>query len=1071
MTKSMKKDFGREIKNSLSRFVSILLIVSLGVAFYAGIRSSMPAMRNTADAVYDAENLMDIRIVSTLGLTEKDLAVIQNISGVEEAEGSYSTDFICLANSNEVVTKIISLSQSINDVNIIEGRFPEKYNECIVSKEFLDATGYVLEDYMTLATGTDDKVTDTLAAETFQIVGVCSSSYFLNGNMGTSGIGDGIVDGYAIIPQEAFVTDCYTTIYVTVKDAMELDCYGDEYSEKINAVIDSIKKIADKRCDIRFSEVRAKSSEMLEDARNDYEEAKVKVDTELAAAYQEILDNQLIIAESKTKLEEQKKILENAATEIPIRKQQIKDAEAKIVSGEAELAAAEKQIADGEAEIQRMSEKLKEQETEVQKAEEQLKALEEDPNTSPETLNDAKNALLLVKGIRNTLEKQINSQKTQIEKGKKEIEKNKAELEKAKIEVENGKKTIADVEKVLANSSAITDAEQKLKDAEIELQRGTEQYEISKQDAIDELADAEAELSKAENDINNMSVPVWYVLDRNSVESYMSFANDAESIGAIGTVFPIIFFVVAALVSLTTMTRMVEEQRTQIGTFKALGYSKSSIIGKYIMYALSATLIGSVLGVFVGEFTLPAIIVNAYKMVYYNLGTPIVNFNLVHGLTAVFAATVCTSAAAVAACYKELRSVPAELMRPESPKTGKRIFLENIDAIWERFNFGQKAAMRNLFRYKKRFFMTLFGVGGCMALLLVGFGIRDSVSAMATNQFEKVFTYDGVVSVDSTLTRAQRRALLADVDDISDIDSVLQANRTMIYSTNMEDTEFENEKNAYLVIPRNTDDFKQYVSLNEHGVVNSELNLIDAGVIITEKYADLLGLKVGDGMLIRFSESDSSPKEVKITGITENYIFNYVYMTPALYNTIYNEAPDLNALYFKTQTAVDTENLSEQLLNINGVNSVTMNSDELEKLDSYVSRLYFVVIILIVAAGLLAFVVLYNLNNINITERRRELATLKLLGFYDKETAMYVFRENIILTVLGTVLGIFLGIVLHKFVMRTVETDMYMFGKEITLLSIVLSTVLTVAFSVTVNFVMYFKLKKIDMVESLKSVE
>ena len=1043
MTKSLRKDFGREIKKNLGRFISILLIAALGVSFYSGIRSAMPAMHKTVDATYDAENFMDIRVVSSLGLTKGDLNKIKGVFGVSEAEGSISKDFICLANSNEIVTKIISMPKTINDVNVNEGRFPTIYNECVVSREFLEASGLSVGDTVTFTSGSDEDIFDTLAADTYTIVGVCSTSYFLNGDMGTSSIGDGIVDGYIIIPEEAFVIDYYTSVHVVVEGAKELNCYGDEYEEKVQQVIDSIKDISEKRCAIRFSEVRSKSADMLQKAVNDFEKAKLKAETELADAYQQLLDNEAMLEDAKAKLEDQKQVLANAETELPLRKQQIADAE--------------KEIAEAEKELARMEAAYEEQKDKVQAAKDAYERMLQDPNVTDAEIEEARNALLLVTGIYETLEKQLRAKRQEIENGKKEIE--------------EGKRTIAEVEKILADKSAITDAEKNITDAEIELQRGKEQYEIAKQDAIDELADAKEKLSKAEADINNMEMPVWYVLDRTSVESNMSYTTDAESIGAIGTVFPIIFFIVAALVALTTMTRMVEEQRTQIGTLKALGYSKLSIASKYILYALLATLIGGVAGVAIGESTIPAIIVAAYKMVYYNLGASVVEFNAGYGITAILAAIICTVGAAYLACNKTLRGGAAELMRPEAPKAGKRIFLEKIDGIWERLDFGQKAAMRNLFRYKKRFFMTLFGVGGCMALLLVGFGIRDSVSAMATNQYGDIFRFDGVVSVDTTLTRAQRRAMLSDISDLPDIESGLQANRTMVYATNSNDAKFENEKNAYLVVPRNIDDIKNFIALKERTGVLTDLSLSDDGVIITEKYANMLGVGVGDSIYVRKGESDAFPKEVKITGISENYIFNYIYMTPNLYQTIYNESAEVNTIYIKTTDSVNVEDFSEQILKIDGVNTITMNETELNDLKQVINRLYFVIIIMILAAGALAFIVLYNLNNINITERRRELATLKLLGFYDMETAAYVFRENVVLTVLGTALGIFLGVVLHKFVMLTVETDVYMFGRELEWYSILIGAVLTILFSMVVNFVMYFKLKKIDMIESLKSVE
>ena len=1025
MTKAIKKDFRREIKKSISRFISILLIVVLGVAFYSGIRSSMPAMQMTADAVYDKENFMDIRVVGTLGLTENDLNAIKEIEGVEMVEGAYTTDFLCLANSSEIVTKVLAMPDTINDVKVSEGRYPERYNECVVSREFLEESGFAIGDYVTLQTGTDDSVFDTLASETYQIVGIGSTSYFLNGDMGTSTIGDGIVDGYIVIPQEAYVTDIYTSLHITVAGAKELDSYSKEYTELVENVIEKIELIADRRCDIRYSEVRSQSNEMLEDAKNDYLEAEVTARNELAEAEQELLENEKKYEEENAILEENLLLVQNAEANLPLYRQQ---------------------VADGERELNKAKEDLAELEAEVKKAEEQYESYINDPNKTEEQKQNAKDSLLLAQGMYELSAKTLASKEEELNQAKKDL---------------------ADLEYAVANKNQLIAGSEELKKAKEELERGREKYEIAKQDAEAELEDAKTKLAEAEREINSMEIPVWYVLNRDAVESYMSFKNDTQSIGAIGTVFPIIFFLVAALVALTTMTRMVEEQRTQIGTLKALGYSKFTIIGKYILYAGLATIIGSIIGVFLGEFTIPYFIVSAYKTSYYNLGDTVVTLNVVHALVASLAAIICTLGATFFACYKELRAAPAQLMRPEAPKAGKRIFLENIDGVWERLNFGQKAAMRNLFRYKKRFFMTLFGVGGCMALLLVGLGIRDSVSAMANNQYGKVFKYDGIVSVDSTLTRAQRRAMLSDISDISDITDYIQANRTMVYATGKN----ADEKNAYLIIPRDTDTFEEYISICERGSFADELELSDDGVIITEKYAKLLGVSVGDSIYIRLSESDAYPKEVKVAGITENYIFNYIYMTPKFYHSLYNVAGETNVLLIKMEDAANTEDISSRLLKISGVNSVTMNADELSELNIVIKSLYFIVILMIFAAAILAFVVLYNLNNINISERHRELATLKLLGFYDKELSAYVYRENVVLTILGTILGIFLGIGLHQFVMITVETDVYMFGRELQPLSIIIGAVLTIIFALATNLIMYFRLKKIDMIESLKSVE
>ena len=1043
MTKSLKKDFLREIKKSMSRFISIMLIVALGVAFYSGVRSTMPAMHKTADATYDKQNLMDIRIIGTLGLTQSDLNALNKIEGIKEIEGSYTTDFLCIVNSKEIVTRAISMSEKINGTKLEDGNHPTKYNECLVSREFIEETGLKIGDSLKLSTGTDTPVSDTLATDTYVIVGVCSSSYFLNGEVGTSTVGDGTGDGYIVIPRQAFVTDVFTSIYITVDGAKELNCYGDKYQKLIDSVVSKIKEISGKRCEIRYSEIVAKSNEMLLDARNEYEAAQNLVEIELKNAVDELADKEKLIEESKQEIANNKELLLNAEANLPIFEQQV--------------AEGEQQIEEAELQLELLSGALKEAKNALDALEDDLEELLQDPDADPDDIASLTDTVITFKEAYDLAYSEWLSGEEQLKQGKEE-------LVQAKV-------AVGELKNAIANKGSLLEAEQEIMDADALLKEAREEYETHKADALAELEDAAEELAEAERKVNEMEVPVWYVLDRNSIEAYVSYITDSDSIGAIGTVFPIIFFLVAALVSLTTMTRMVEEQRMQIGTMKALGYSKLSIASKYLLYAASASVIGSILGVLVGEFTIPPMITTAYRAVYYNLGDNIISFNVIHALTAGIAATLCTTLAAFFACYYSLKSVPAQLMRPVAPKAGKHMFVEKIKFVWQRLNFGQKAAIRNLFRYKKRFFMTLFGVSGCMALLIVGLGIRDSISSMVDKQYTELFNYTGIVSVDSSITRAERRKMLSKVDMIPSIDGYVQAKRTMISASSKIDPSKQDEKNAYLIVPTDVEQFTDFVVLKERTWSEKALNLSDNGVIITEKYADLLDVKVNDSIYLKIDEFTVTPKEVKVVGIAENYIFNYIYMTPTLYHSLYNIAPDINILMIKSNGLFSDENLKLSLSRISGVNSVTTNTDEVEGLNEVIKNLYFIIILMVVSAAILAFVVLYNLNNINITERRRELATFRLLGFYNNELASYIYRENIILTIFGVILGIGLGIVLHNFVMVTVETDVYMFGRELSPISIVIATVLTILFTIIVNLIMRHSLKKIDMVESLKSVE
>ncbi len=1043
MTKSLKKDFRREIKKSIARFISIMLIVALGVAFYSGVRSTMPAMHSTADAAYDKEDLMDIRVVGTLGLTQNDLNALKSIEDVKDIEGSYTTDFLCIVQSKEIVTRVISMAEKINGIKILNGRYPEKYNECVVSQEFLDESGLKVGENVVLSTGTDTPVSDTIITDTYKIVGVCSSTYYLDGQVGTSNVGDGTGDGYIVIPRQAFVTDVFTSIYITVQGAEELDCYSDKYDDLIDTVVDRIEQIASRQCEIRYAEIRSQGNDTLLKARTDYEEAQLIVQEEIQNAADELASQEQLIEQSKQEIQDNKDLLANAEINLPIYEQQVADAEI--------------QIAEGEEQIATIKQALNESKSTLDNAVKSLEELQQDPNADPSQVESMTQTVTALQDAYSYIQQELIVKEQELEEGKRE-------LVQAKV-------TLGQLQSAVANKGQLDAAEQEILDADAMLKDAREEYETYKQDALAELADAEAELKEAERKVNEMEVPVWHVLDRQSIEGYVSYITDSDSIGAIGTVFPMIFFLVAALVSLTTMTRMVEEERMQIGTLKALGYGKVSIAAKYLLYSATASIIGSILGAVVGELTIPPLIITAYRAVYYNLGNNIIHFNAWYAISAGVVATLCTTFAAFGACYYSMRSVPATLMRPVAPKAGKRTFVEKITFIWQRLNFGQKSAIRNLFRYKKRFFMTLFGVGGCMALLIVGLGIYDSVSMMTEKQYGEIFHYTSIVSIDSSITRAERRTMLSKVNGVPSVEGYMQATRTMVSASAVSSTDKDDEKRAYLIVPADLDQLSKFITLQERTGKQNLINISDSGVVITEKYADLLNAKVGDNIYLKIDETTVTPKEVKVIGIAENYIFNYIYMTPTLYQSLYNVESDINILMLKNNGLLNDANFKIALSRIDGVNSVTTNSDELESINKVINNLYFIIILMVASAAILAFVVLYNLNNINITERRRELATFKLLGFYNNELASYVYRENIILTVFGIIIGIIMGVVLHQFVMITVETDVYMFGRDLKFMSIIIAIVLTVIFTIIVNAITYLSLKKIDMVESLKSVE
>lgn len=1052
MTKGLRKDFRREIKHSFSRFLSILLISTLGVAFFAGIRSASPAMLASADATFDKDNLADIRIIGTLGLTDSDVSTLLSLDGVQAAEGIYTGDFLCETENNTVVAKVTSLTNQISQVRVKEGRYPEKYNECIADREFLDASGFGLGDTIRLKTGTDAKVSDTLADDKFTIVGVGETSYYLNSERGTAAIGNGTVDGLLVIPKEAFTAEVYSEIHVTMMGAAELNCFSKDYNTLLENVKANIGAVENVRCEARLAEFRADAGKKLDEAKYEFQKKKDQAIDDLGTAYQTLLTKEAELESGKLQIEQQRKQIEELRALFDSGDQSVENGKAQIAEARAALddlarqkQALEDQIAADEAKIAQMQKKLQEDAPYISNEEYYQRSMEIVRATA--TVEYYKNQLPAI-------DQSIADVNERVTTAEQFIADYPAAAAEARVKIAEGEKKLSEAEKGI-------------QDGEIALERAKEDYEMAVEDSEAEIDAAQEKLDKSEDEINNVQLPKWYVLDRTSIASYASYKNDAEGISAVGTVFPIIFFLVAALVSLTTMTRMVEEERTQIGTLKALGYSKSAITAKFVWYALLSTLLGSVLGVVLGEALLPYVIIRTYKSAsYIYLTQTVIQPHVLNAVIAVLLALLATVGGAVAASARVLSENPASLMRPEAPKIGKRTFIENVDFIWLRLNFAQKAACRNLFRYKKRLFMTILGVAGCMALLLAGFGIRDSVEMVPEKQFDRIFSYQGTVGADASLSRAERRQLLSKVASVEGVTEYLQTKSTVTYA----ETD-KGETSAYLIVPQDTVKFGEYVHLREARFPHDDVALTDDGILITEKFAKTLGVSAGDMITIKEDETAEPVGDVRVAGVVENYLNNYIYMTPNIYKALFDETASLNAALIKVDPSADHTAVAEDLLEINGVTSVSMNADTQAQVNSMLDNLTIIIVLMISAAGLLAFIVLYNLNNINITERRRELATLKVLGFYPGELAAYVYRENVILTLFGTVLGVLLGFVLHWFVMQTVETEMVMFGAEMRFTSYLFAVLLTLVFAVLVNALMYFRLKKVDMIESLKNVE
>ena len=839
-----------------------------------------------------------------------------------------------------------------------------------------------------------------------------------------------------------------------------------------------------------------------------FEAASAEAEAQLVAAEAQITDaeNQLAAADAQLTEKEQecaagedelaaaKEELENGEAQVTAGLAQIADGEAQasayqkqLEDGEAQLNAAKAQIEEGEAQIEANRSKLEEGEAQLAAARAQIADGEQQIASYQQTIQsgeaqlaegrktiaDGESQLADAKQTISNGESQIADAKqtiadgeTQLAEAKQTIADGESQLAEAKQTIADGETQLADAKQEIADGKiSLADAKQEIADKEKELEDGKAEYEKAKADAEPEIVDAKQEIADGEKTLADLKKPTWYVWGRDKVTSTESFGQDAGRISNIGKFFPVIFFLVAALVSLTTMTRMIEEQRQQIGTLKALGYSDGVIAFKYFAYAMLSTVSGALAGVVVGEKILPWVIMNAYGMLYTGLPYYMTPLNWEQGGLAILASAACTGVATIAACYKELAAGPAELMRPEAPKNGKRIFLERIGVLWKHLNFTQKSTVRNLVRYKKRFFMTVIGIGGCMGLILVGFGLQDSITAIAKNQFVSLFTYQANAVLNSDVDESEKEALQTDLENYSGIDELLE-----MYCQNIELQTDKKTVDAVLEVPKELTNFNDFYAFRDRKSGEVYEFPTDGGAAISEKTATMLGVKAGD--TVQLKKGDDIV-DVKISIIVENYVRHYLYLAPDLYEELFGGAPDYNQLLMKYQDMSGNYEtaLGEKIMTYDGVAAISFTSDLIDQIDNMLRSLDIVIVVLIVSAGLLAFVVLYNLNNINITERQRELATLKVLGFFDGEVASYVYRENMVLTLFGVIAGMGIGTFLHHCVIQTVEVDMMMFGRNVFPRSYGWSALITLAFALFVNFMMFYRLRKIDMIESLKSVE
>lgn len=1004
MKSMMVKTTLREIRQSLGRYLAIFAIVALGVGFFAGLKITKTVMVESANDYLQKYQLFDYRLLSTLGFEEEDVQDLRQKEHIRAVEGAVEADILYVSEEgNEGVLKAHSLLRDINGLEILAGRMPENAAECVV-----DANRYgkdALGGKIILSEDNTQEDLDNFAYREYTIVGIAQASAYIQFERGNTSLGNGRVDGFMYLLPEGFQTDYYTEIYVKF-DADER-IYSAEYDDYMAEREALWKQYCQEQGERRYQAVVAEAELKLADARKELEAEKADAEKELADAKRELLD-----------------------------------AEAEIADGETKLADGEAELADHRARIRQEEKRL----TDAKEALEQQRA----------QLDIMEQALALQgsSGL-NAIGPQTVDGGTSPETALLQIAEGRAALEIASKQIADGEAALEDAWKQIAEAEAeLEENRQALADARDELAQGWRDYRNAQNEFEDKIAEAEQEIAEAEADIASIDKPDTYVLGRDTNVGYTLFENDSSIVEGIANVFPVFFFLVAALVCMTTMNRMVEEQRTQIGVLKALGYGNDKIMGKYLFYSGSAALGGCVMGYFLGIFLFPWVIWHAYGIMY-RLGDITFVFDWVTALLCLTASLLCSMGTTWLSCRHELRTSAAGLMRPKAPKAGKRILLERVNFIWTRLKFLHKVSVRNIVRYKKRLFMMVMGISGCTALLVTGFGVRDSVTSIADQQYKEIQTYQLNITLNEQANEALELLNAPGVEYTYAFEAAL-------------DLETEDGiKSVNLIIAENPAQFGKFIDL--HTTSGSGIAYPGPGeVVICNKLAERYHISAGD--TIQLFDEDRQELSAVVSSICENYIFNYIYMDRETYEKAMGEITFKN-LYVNLPENVDVHEIGAAAMNMEGVASVQVNADMLVRFSSMMSSMNYIVFVVIGCAAALAFIVLYNLNNINITERIREIATIKVLGFYRNETSSYVFRENTVLTAMGCALGLILGKLLHIYVMHEVDIDMISFDVHVKTVSYFLSILLTFAFTWIVNRIMAGKLDRINMAESLKSVD
>lgn len=1100
----MRRNLRQSIVKSLGRYIAITAIITLGAGLFLGLVMTKTDMIATGQQYTDEQNMFDLRMVSNYGWSEEFVDEFASLPGVTDAEGQIYMDLIArIGEEKEAVYRFYSIPEKVNRLSLRSGRMPAGENECLADGYLLDES--VIGKQVILSQTNEKDALDAVIYKTFTIVGQVSTPLFMDMNRGTTSVGSGVLENYFFVPESAFDVDYYTEINLTLDGDYAI--YSDAYSAALDAAVDVLEPDAEALAKRRFEELRAEIEEDYDegyqeylDGLKEYEDGKTEAEQELADAEAELKDAQKKVDDGYDQLlkadndiQNGYKQIEEARTQLYNNKvtlqQQLQQMEANIPLAEADIARVEQiigmtgpalqsELGAAQQSVNTAQQSLAAAQQTLTAAQAALQGLQNNPDATQEQLAEAaaavlgaQNAVISAQSAVTTAQQRLDvlnglnelyapvvnalnyllSMKNQLSSGLNQIEAGFAELEQKWAELESAEQQV-DIKwgEWSKGRDELADGWKEFEEAKIEVAE-----ELTEAQA--KLKDAEQELKDAREKIDSMEEPDLFILDRESNIGYNNLNSSSDIVAGVSRVFPVFFLLIASLVCITTMTRMIDEERTQIGTLKALGYTNGEIISKYLVYSGSGAVIGCILGITLGCSIFPMIIWDAYKIMLYIQPDVVLTVDWL--LAGAVSAAYLTVMLLVTwyCCYKTLQEEPAQLIRPKAPEAGKAIVLEYFP-IWHKIKFLNKVAIRNIFRYRQRLAMMMIGIGGCTALLIAGFGLRDSVGNIVEHQFREVTHYDISVYFREELAEKEQRKFEQTIRNKSEA--------FMYYhQSSVELDTGDSVKELYMV--SGDSELKDFITLKTG---DSAISLPGKNeVVLSVGVAENMGIKPGDLVVIR--SADLEEMELEVSGIYDNYIYNYCIVDPDTIEAHWGEEPELQMAFVTVGEGNDVYGTGAAITELDTVLNVTVSEDVADMVSSMMQALDMVVMVAVLAAALLAIIVLYNLTNININERIREIATIKVLGFNAMETAAYVFKENMVLTVAGSLVGLLMGRLLLEFIMVQIKIDMVWFRALLNPASCVLAVVITLISAVAVVFIFYFKLEKINMAEALKSVE